>query len=60
MIENKQRMISQVMSGDHRTHRTIEDIDKTVLNALQMKAIASGDPWIIERTTIEAALQMLD
>jgi len=29
VIENKQRMISQVMSGD-RTYRTIEDIDKTV------------------------------
>ena len=51
-------MISQVMSGD-RTHRTIEDIDETVLNALQMKAIASGDPLIIERATIEAELQML-
>lgn len=58
LIENKQRMISQVMSGD-RTHRTIEDIDETVLNALQMKAIASGDPLIIERATIEAELQML-
>jgi precorrin-6B methylase 1 len=41
-------MISQVMSGD-RTHRTIEDIDETVLNAAQMKAIASGDPLIMER-----------
>ena len=38
-------MISQVMSGD-RTHRTIEDIDETVLNAAQMKAIASGDPQL--------------
>jgi hypothetical protein len=58
VIENKQRMISQVMSGD-RTHRTIEDIDETVLNALQMKAIASGDPLIIERATLEAELQTI-
>jgi N12 class adenine-specific DNA methylase len=57
-IENKQRMISQVMSGD-RTHRTIEDIDETVLNAAQMKAIASGDPLIMERATLEAELQGL-
>lgn len=35
-------MISQVISGD-RTYRnrTIEDIDETVLNAAQMKAIAA-------------------
>jgi hypothetical protein len=51
-------MISQVMSGD-RTHRTIEDIDETVLNAAQMKAIASGDPLIMERATLEAELQGL-
>ena len=57
-IENKQRMISQVMSGD-RTHRTIEDIDETILNAAQMKAIASGDPLIMERATLEAELQGL-
>ncbi|MDX2256545.1 MAG: DEAD/DEAH box helicase family protein [Pseudanabaenaceae cyanobacterium bins.39] len=57
-IENKQRMISQVMSGD-RTHRTIEDIDEIVLNAAQMKAIASGDPLIMERATLEAELQGL-
>jgi N12 class adenine-specific DNA methylase len=57
-IENKQRMISQVMSGD-RTHRTIEDIDETVLNAAQMKAIASGDPQIVERATLESELQAL-
>ena len=57
-IENKQRMISQVMAGD-RTHRTIEDIDETVINALQMKAIASGDPMIIERATVESELQSL-
>ena len=46
------------MSGD-RTHRTIEDIDETVLNAAQMKAIASGDPLIMERATLEAELQGL-
>jgi N12 class adenine-specific DNA methylase len=57
-IENKQRMISQVMSGD-RTHRTIEDIDEIVLNAAQMKAIASGDPLIMECATLEAELQGL-
>jgi hypothetical protein len=46
------------MSGD-RTHRTIEDIDETVLNAAQMKAIASDDPLIMERATLEAELQGL-
>jgi hypothetical protein len=44
-----------VISGD-LIHRTIEDIDETVLNASQMKAIASRDPLIMERATLEAEL----
>jgi len=57
-LENKARFISQIMSGEV-TARATEDVDDMVLTAAQVKAIASGNPRILERVSIEVELTRL-
>jgi len=57
-LENKARFISQIMSGDV-TARTSEDVDDMVMTAAQVKAIASGNPRILERVSLEIELSRL-
>ncbi|MGH9841697.1 MAG: helicase-related protein [Blastocatellia bacterium] len=57
-LENKARFISQIMSGEV-TARTTEDVDDMVMTAAQVKAIASGNPRILERVSIEVELSRL-
>ncbi|MCI0392337.1 MAG: helicase C-terminal domain-containing protein [Acidobacteria bacterium] len=57
-LENKARFISQIMSGEV-TARTTEDVDDMVMTAAQVKAIASGNPRILERVSIEVELTRL-
>ncbi len=57
-LENKARFISQIMSGEV-TARTTEDVDDLVMTAAQVKAIASGNPRILERVSIEVELARL-
>jgi helicase-like protein len=59
LLESKTRFISQVMRGE-LTARTVEDIDIAVLNASQIKAIASGNPLVIEKVGLETELTRLD
>lgn len=59
IIENKQKFISQVMtSGD--VARTCTDVDETVLNYAEMKAIASGNPLIKEKMEVDAEVTRLN
>lgn len=51
-IETKHKFISQVMKGKI-TSRDMEDVDDTGLNYAQVKAIASGNPMILEKFKID-------
>jgi hypothetical protein len=57
-LENKARFISQIMSGEV-TARATEDVDDMVMTAAQVKAIASGNPRILERVSVEVELTRL-
>lgn len=58
IIENKQRFISQIMSGKAPA-RTAEDIDEAVLSYGEIKALATGNPLIKEKAELEAKVHRL-
>lgn len=47
-LETKAKFIAQVMSGD-MTIRRLEDLDSAALTYAEVKAIASGNPLVIEK-----------
>ena len=51
LLETKQRFISQIMSGE-ATMREGTDIDDTVLNYAEVKALAVGNPKIKRRVEV--------
>ncbi len=55
-LETKAKFISQINSGDMDT-RSIEDIDAAVIGYAEMKAIASGNPVMMEKIKLEADLR---
>lgn len=57
-LETKCRFISQVMTGD-ATARKAEDVDAAALTYAEVKAIASGNPLIIEKASIDAEVMRL-
>ena len=59
LLENKSRFISQVMRGEAPA-RVAEDVDLAVLTASQIKAIASGNPLVLEKVGLETELTRLD
>jgi hypothetical protein len=59
ILENKTRFIAQIMKGEV-TARTAEDVDQTVLTASQIKAIASGNPLVLEKVGLEAEVIRLE
>jgi hypothetical protein len=58
-LETKARFISQVMTGD-ATMRKAEDIDATTLSYAEVKAIASGNPMVIEKAQVDAEVIRLN
>jgi N12 class adenine-specific DNA methylase len=52
LIENKQRFISQVMTSKP-VGRNCDDIDESVLNAAEIKALATGDTTIKEKMELD-------
>ena len=52
IIEQKQRIVGQIMRGDVNSRR-VKDVDDTVQNYAEIKAIASGNPLIREKVTLE-------
>lgn len=59
IIEKKQTFISQVFTNK-TPQRTMEEIDETVLNYAEIKAIACGDPKIMERCNLEVEVNKLN
>jgi N12 class adenine-specific DNA methylase len=58
-LETKARFISQVMTGD-ATMRMAEDVDATALSYAEVKAIASGNPMVIEKAQVDAEVIRLN
>jgi hypothetical protein len=59
VLETKARFIDQVMSGQINA-REIDDISKTALSMAEIKALASGDPEIMQMIALENELTKLD
>jgi hypothetical protein len=57
-LETKARFIGQVMTGQNDLRR-IEDIDGAALTYAEVKAIASGNPLVIEKARVDAELARL-
>jgi N12 class adenine-specific DNA methylase len=58
VLESKAKFIHQVMTGDTSV-RHIEDIDSRALTYAEVKAIASGNPLVVEKATVEAEITRL-
>jgi hypothetical protein len=54
-LETKAKFIAQVMSGD-MTIRRLEDLDSAALTYAEVKAIASGNPLVVEKAQVDAEL----
>jgi hypothetical protein len=52
IVEQKQRFISQIMTSN-AISRTADDIDDTVLSYAEVKAIATGNPLIKEKMSLD-------
>jgi N12 class adenine-specific DNA methylase len=57
-LETKCRFIAQVMNGD-ATVRRAEDVDAAALTYAEVKAIASGNPLVIEKAGVDAEVMRL-
>ena len=57
-LETKCRSIAQVMNGD-ATVRRAEDVDAAALTYAEVKAIASGNPLVIEKAQVDAEVMRL-
>ncbi len=57
-LEYKARMIAQIMCGELAVRR-IEDLDTPVLSFAQIKALASGNPMVMEKAGVDADVARL-
>jgi len=58
IIENKQRFISQIMTSKSPV-RSAEDIDETALSYAEVKALATGNPYIREKMDLDIQVSKL-
>lgn len=56
--EQKNRYISQVMTGKNIS-RSVDDLDETVLTAAEVKAIATDNPLLLEKMTLDNDINRL-
>ncbi|MDO8545518.1 MAG: hypothetical protein Q7S40_34175 [Opitutaceae bacterium] len=57
-LETKAKFIAQIMTGES-TARRIEDLDTPALTYAEVKAIASGNPLVIEKAKVDAEVMRL-
>ena len=57
-LETKARFIAQVMRGDQGL-RAIEDVELATLSYAEVKALASGNPMVIEKAGVDAEVAKL-
>jgi len=58
-LETKARFIQQVMTG-HSAVRSAEDLEGGALTYAEIKAVASGNPAVIEKVRIDTESRKLD
>jgi len=58
LVENKQKFISQIMTSKAIV-RSAEDIDEKALSYAEIKALAAGNPLIIEKTELDTQVSKL-
>ena len=58
-LETKARFIQQVMNG-HSSVRSAEDLDGGALTYAEIKAIASGNPAVMEKVKVDTEIRKLD
>lgn len=57
-LETKAKFIAQVMTGEANLRR-IEDVDGSALTYAEVKAIASGNPLVIEKASVDTEIARL-
>lgn len=58
LVEQKQKFISQIMTSKIPA-RTMEDIDEKALSYGEIKALATGNPKILEKTNLDSEISKL-
>ena len=58
LVENKQKFMSQIMTSKTPV-RTAEDIDEVALSYAEIKALAAGNPLILEKTELDTQVAKL-
>jgi hypothetical protein len=58
-LETKARFIQQVMRGETSV-RSAEDLESGALTYAEIKAIASGNPAVVEKIKIDTEIRKLD
>jgi N12 class adenine-specific DNA methylase/phospholipid N-methyltransferase len=58
LLDVKAKFIDQVMTAEQGL-RTVEDISMTALSYAEIKAIASGNPLVLEKASVDATVQKL-
>ena len=58
LVENKQKFIAQIMTSKTAV-RVAEDVDETALSYAEIKALATGNPLIIEKCQLEMDVNKL-
>ena len=58
LIENKQKFISQIMTSKSPV-RSCEDVDDTALSYAEIKALATGNPYIKEKMDLDIQVSKL-
>ena len=59
LLEVKARFIAQVMCGQISTRR-VEDLENAALTFAEIKAIASGNPLVMEKVRVDTEIRKLD
>ena len=59
LIETKSNFINQIMGNNGNGVRSAEDLDRDTLTYAEVKALASGNPLILEKFKVENELKQL-
>lgn len=59
LVENKQKFIAQIMTSKAPV-RAADDVDETALSYAEIKALATGNPHIIEKSNLEMEVGKLN
>lgn len=59
LVENKQKFIAQIMTGKAPV-RVADDVDETALSYSEIKALATGNPLIIEKCNLDMEVARLN